>query len=99
MNKNPMAIFQENDPELFESIMSAGKMSFAEGTVPVKYKMLIAMALDASHGAAAGVRSLAQQAMAAGATKEEIMEVLRVVYNVSGVASMFTAAQALSDLF
>jgi alkylhydroperoxidase/carboxymuconolactone decarboxylase family protein YurZ len=57
------------------------------------------MSLDASHGAVQGVRALAQKAMQAGATKEEIMEALRVTQYVSGVGSTYTAAQAFKELF
>jgi len=45
------------------------------------------------------VRALAQQAMKAGATKEEIAETLRVTQYISGVGSVYTAARALEDLF
>ena len=47
----------------------------------------------------AGVKSLAQQAMEAGATKEEITEALRVAQYLSGVGCVYTAAQALGELF
>jgi alkylhydroperoxidase/carboxymuconolactone decarboxylase family protein YurZ len=42
---------------------------------------------------------LAQVAMQAGATKEEITEVLRVNQYINGVGSVFTASMALSELF
>jgi len=57
------------------------------------------MALDASHGAIQGVKALAQLAMQAGATKEEIAEALRVVQYISGVGSVYTAAHAFEELF
>jgi len=57
------------------------------------------MALDAAHGTAHGVKSLAQAAMQAGATKDEIAEALRVAQYVSGVGSTYTAAQGLRELF
>jgi hypothetical protein len=43
---------------------------FADGVLPKKFKLLIAMSFDASYGAVNGVTSLAQQALEAGATKE-----------------------------
>lgn len=46
-----------------------------------------------------GVKSLASQAMEAGATKEEITEALRVAQHLSGVGCMYTAGQALKELF
>jgi alkylhydroperoxidase/carboxymuconolactone decarboxylase family protein YurZ len=45
-----------------------------------------------------GVKSLAQQAMEAGATHEEITEALRVANYISGVGSLYTAAQALNEI-
>ena len=41
-------------------------------------------AFDAAHGAANGVRALAGQAKAAGATDQEIAEVIRVAYHLAG---------------
>ena len=57
------------------------------------------MALDANHGATQGVKSLAQEAIQAGATKEELTEALRVAHYISGVGSVYTAAPALKELF
>ena len=59
----------------------------------------MAMALDASQGAVEVVKSLAGQAMKAGATKEEIGEAIRVVQYICGVGSVYTAAHAFKDLF
>lgn len=56
------------------------------------------MAIDASHGASGGVRALAEAAMRAGATKEEIAEALRVAFYISGCGSFYTAADGLGDL-
>lgn len=63
---------------------SSRELALKDGALSVKHKLLIALALDASLGAANGVKSLAGQAMAAGATKEEIFEALRVAYHISG---------------
>jgi alkylhydroperoxidase/carboxymuconolactone decarboxylase family protein YurZ len=57
------------------------------------------MALDASEGVVEGVRSLAEQAMKAGATREEIVETLRVAQYICGVGSVYTTARAFKDLF
>lgn len=99
MDNHPLAVIRENDPELFEMVMGAGKLALGEGALPAKVKYLIALALDASHGAEDGVRSLAQQAMAVGATREEILEAVRVAYHVCGAGSIYTAAAGLSEAF
>jgi len=99
MSEYPLKFFERLDPELLKLVENTTEFAFAEGVLPKKFKFLIAMALDAAHGAVQGVKALVREAMQAGATKEEIMETLRVVYYVSGVGSIYTAAQALKDLF
>ena len=98
MPKGPLDVIEANDHDLFEQISRARDLALIEGALPLKHKLLIALALDASHGAVNGVKSLAQQAMRQGATKEEIMETLRVVNHVCGVGSIYTAAAALQDI-
>jgi len=57
------------------------------------------MALNGSHGAVEGVRSLAGQAIKAGATREEVMEAIRAAQYISGVGCVYTAARAFKELF
>lgn len=98
MTENPLQIIEDNDPELAKLLDYTLDLSFEEGTMPMKYKLLIAMALDASKGAENGVRVLAMQALEAGATKEEIMEAVRITNFISGVGGAYTAANALRDV-
>ena len=58
----------------------------------------MALAVDAAIKATRGVRSLALQALQAGATKQEIAEVLRVAQLIGGIGSVYTAAEALRDV-
>lgn len=99
MSEHPLKIFEKLDPELLKLVENTSELAFADGALPRKFKLLIAMALDASHGAVQGVKALTQAAMQAGATKEEIREALRVAQYVSGVGSVYTAARALEELF
>jgi alkylhydroperoxidase/carboxymuconolactone decarboxylase family protein YurZ len=78
MPENPLNTVARIDPKLVEHMRNADAWAFADGALPRKMKLLIAIAYDAAHGAANGVRSLARQAIDAGATKEEIGEALRV---------------------
>ncbi len=57
------------------------------------------MALDADHGATDGVKALARGAIQAGATKEEVIEALRVAYWLGGAGTLYTTAPALKELF
>jgi alkylhydroperoxidase/carboxymuconolactone decarboxylase family protein YurZ len=98
MSEDPLNVFKSLDSEFIRKIEDSRDFTFAEGVLPRKYKLLVAMALDASAGAVEGVRALSKSAMDAGATKEEILEVLRVTNYVSGVGSTYAAAIALKDI-
>ena len=99
MAEHPLKVFEKLDPELLTLVRNTNTFALADGALPRKFKFLIAMALDASHGAVRGVRSLTEQAIKAGATKEEIAEAIRVVQYISGVGSVYVAARALKELF
>jgi len=99
MAEHPLKVFEKIDPELLALVKNTNTFALADGALPRKFKFLIAMALDASHGAVRGVRSLAEQAMKAGATKEEIAETMRVVQYISGVGGVYTAADAFNEIF
>ncbi len=99
MIEHPLKIYEKLDPDLLRHVENSGDFVFAEGALPRKFKLLIAMAFDASYGAVNGVKSLAQQAIDAGATKEEITEALRVAEHLSGVGCIYTAGVALKELF
>ena len=57
------------------------------------------MALNGSHRAVEGVRSLAEQAIKAGATKEEITETIMVAQYIKGIGRVYTATRTFKDLF
>ncbi len=97
VTEHPLKIYERLDPDLLKHIENSRDFVFANGALPRKFKLLIAMAFDASYGAVNGVRSLAQQAVDAGATKEEITEALRVAQFLSGVGCVYTGAQALKE--
>ena len=99
MPENPLKTIEKLDPALLENVNNTRALALSDGALPGKTKLLIALALDASHGATDGVRSLARSAIQAGATKEEIMEAVRVAQFISGVGCVYIAARALDGLF
>ena len=99
MTEHPLKIFEKIDPELLKLVRDTNSSALAEGALLRKIKFLIAMALDAAHGTVEGTKSLAEQAMKAGATKEEIVETIRVAQYISGVGSVYVAARAFKELF
>ena len=99
MAENPLIIFEKMDPDLLKLVNNTTALALNDGVLPRKFKLLIAMALDASQGTVEGVKALTQQALNAGATREEIMEALRVAQYVCGVGCVYTAAHAFKEIF
>lgn len=99
MVEHPLKTLEKLDPELLRLVEDTQQFALSDGALPRKFKLLIALAFDAEHGAVEGVKSLAQVAMQAGATKKEIAEALRVAQYISGVGSVYTASRALKELF
>jgi len=98
MPENPLQTLERLDPKLLKLVDETREMALGEGALPRKIKLLIALALDAAAGTVDGVQSLAQLAMKAGASREEIAETLRVAQYISGVGSVYTASRALREL-
>ena len=98
MINNPLEVIVNNDKEFFDNFMKGNELAFTNGQLSKKTKILIAMAIDASQGTEEGVNSLAKMALEAGATKEEIMETVRVIGFVSGAKGVFTSAHGLDGV-
>ena len=98
MAENPLKVLEKLDPEFLKVVGNTRALALNDGVLPRKIKLLMAMGLDASKGTVEGVRSLADQALKAGATKQEIMEAIRVADFICGVGCVYTAAHALRDL-
>ena len=99
MSGNPLDVFKEFDPKILEYWNNLQGLTYAEGALNTKTKLLIAMAIDATTGAVQGAIVLGQRAMKMGATKEEIVEALRVAHSIGGNQALFTSATALQSLF
>ena len=98
MAENPLKTICEIDPEFMDHLRKTNEFIYSDGVLPKKVKYLMAMAFDAAHGAIAGVHHLAQQAIKAGATKEEIVETLRLAYHFSGIGAIYIGSQGLDGL-
>ncbi|MFH0847471.1 MAG: carboxymuconolactone decarboxylase family protein [Chloroflexota bacterium] len=98
--QSPLASLEKLDPELFKAMQQGRQFALGDGgALPKKYKLLIAVALDAAHGSPDGVRNLAQQAMKEGATKQELADTLRVVHYIFGGGAIHVAARGLQGVF
>ena len=86
---------EEHDPEFLNDLAATAADAFSPGALDVKYKFLLAMALDAQANHAGGAKSFARRARDAGASEREIVEVLRVVFYLGGMQSLVVGATAL----
>ncbi|MEN6349103.1 MAG: carboxymuconolactone decarboxylase family protein [Syntrophomonas sp.] len=86
--------YKENDPGYFPVVEEVVNGAMHPEVLDDKTKHLIVLALDVFKGAAQGVKVVAKQAREAGASEEEIKEVIRLAYYVSGMDIIKTSLSA-----
>ena len=99
MSGNPLDAYRKFDPKVIECFKNLQDTTFSEEALSQKVKLLIAIAIDVEHGAVQGATALGQRAIKLGATREEIVEAVRVAYYVGGNRALFTSALVLQNLF
>ncbi|MBM7581472.1 alkylhydroperoxidase/carboxymuconolactone decarboxylase family protein YurZ [Caldicoprobacter guelmensis] len=87
----------KSDPDFGKVIEEVYALSMGEGALDQKTKLLIALAVDAVHGAAQGVTNIARLLKSMGVTDEEIREALRIAYFASGNAILASYAAAFPE--
>ena len=97
----PLPLFlqaiEAHDAEFVQRVAAIREDSYYQpSALPVKVKLLIALALDVAHGSDTGVQLLSQRARDAGATDAELLDVLKVCYSVGGLQALSTGAAILS---
>jgi sugar phosphate isomerase/epimerase/alkylhydroperoxidase/carboxymuconolactone decarboxylase family protein YurZ len=76
----------EGDPALYAAVQRVQNIHHAEaGVIPRKYRLLLSVVADALALHPSGTLACAREALAAGATKAEIAEAMRVVYAAGGL--------------
>jgi alkylhydroperoxidase/carboxymuconolactone decarboxylase family protein YurZ len=99
LSTNPLDVYRKFDPKVIESFDNLQDLAFAEGALSRKIKLLIALTIDAEQGTVEGATNLGRRAIKLGASKEEIVETLRVAYYIGGNRALFTSAGVLANLF
>ena len=89
---------RELDPEFMEAYLAFRSVPHRNGPLPQKYKELVMIAINAAttHLYAPGVRSHMQNAFKAGATREEVLEVIQLT-TVMGIHSCNLAVPILME--
>lgn len=89
---------EEKDADYVRHLKANLKTEHTDGALPAKIKLLMAMALDAAHGDIQGVKQLSKVAYEAGATEEEMLEIIEVVGNTCGLQGLYIVLNGL-DVF
>jgi alkylhydroperoxidase/carboxymuconolactone decarboxylase family protein YurZ len=91
-------LLQEMDPDYLEAFLAFRAVPQRNGPLEQKYKEMIFIAINAAttHLHGPGVRRHIQNALRAGATKEEILEVIELT-TIMGIHSMTLAAPILKE--
>lgn len=82
------------DPQFVDSYMAMRDRILKDGAIPAKYKLLMAMITDAIAAHPDGVRALADDARAAGASEAEVTEAVEVGYLYGGTAALVIGVNA-----
>ncbi|MGC8762999.1 MAG: carboxymuconolactone decarboxylase family protein, partial [Acidobacteriota bacterium] len=77
---------------------SAQSVGREESTIPPKYRSLIAVAAALGRGQKSCARSQAHMAMQAGATREEVLDVVRIARHLAAAGVIDSASDLLKDL-
>jgi alkylhydroperoxidase/carboxymuconolactone decarboxylase family protein YurZ len=99
MSANPLDTYKQIDPKIVEQYENLAGLTYSEGALSIKFKFLIALAIDVENGSLEGAIILGKRAQKMGATKEEIIEALRIAYQIGGTKAIFTSAQLVKTLF
>ncbi|WP_370867604.1 carboxymuconolactone decarboxylase family protein [Methanolobus sp.] len=86
------------EPEFLHKYNMCNSKLLQDGALPAKTKILMALAVVASKQCEACVASQMKSALNNGATKEEIMEVMDVIFITSGAPAVAACRHALKML-
>lgn len=90
-----MNMMGEMNPELFAHYKKCDDDIQEDGALPAKVKVLMSLAVVASQRCEPCCESQMRSALNHGATKEEIMETMNVVFITSGAPGVATCKRAL----
>ena len=89
-----LGAIQQRDPQFADSYAATRERILTDGAIPAKYKLLMGMVTDTIAAHPDGVRTLADNARAAGASEAEITEAVEVAYLYGGTAALVMGVNA-----
>lgn len=93
-----LEVIGELEPELLQKYNMCDNKLLSDGALPAKTKILMALAVVASKQCERCVASQMKSALKNGATKEEIMETMDVIFITSGAPAVAACRDALKML-
>jgi len=90
-----LKVLQKNDPNFAEILEHTIKD--IDGTLDKKTRELVKLGISSVLGQIEGVRIHSQKAIEFGASREEIADVVRIVFLSSGVPGLYSAINAYND--
>jgi AhpD family alkylhydroperoxidase len=90
-----LQVLKENDPVFAESL--ARTIKEVDGVLDKKTRELVKLGISSVLGQKEGVKIHSQKAKEYGALKEEIAEVVRIVFLSSGVPGLYSAINAFDE--
>ena len=91
-----LGAIEQRDPQFADSYAAMRERILKDGAIPAKYKLLMGMVTDAIAAHPDGVRTLADNARAAGASEAEITEAVEVGYLYGGTAALVMGVNAFN---
>jgi alkylhydroperoxidase/carboxymuconolactone decarboxylase family protein YurZ len=88
---------EQRDPQFIDSYAAMRERILKDGAIPAKYKLLMAMITDAIAAHPDGVKALANDARAAGASEAEITEAVEIGYLYGGTPALVMGANAFTN--
>jgi len=90
--------FVELLPELSEAELDVNRMAYADGALSAKHKRMIALGMALGRGCTNCILGQTERALEAGATKDEILEVLGVAVAICGTMGMAESLRVIRML-
>jgi len=90
--------FVELLPEISEAELDVNGVAYADGALSAKHKRMVALGIALGRGCTNCVLGQTERALEAGATKEEILEVLGVAVAIGGTMGMAESLRVIRML-
>jgi len=88
---------EKSDPELLKNMSSVREFAMKEGALPAKIKVLMCLLADSILAHPEGVKALAEEARAQGATEGEIAETVRMAFFLGGMPGLVVGTFAFRE--